>query len=795
MQIPDEADVNDSRTGGSPSSIDPLRFLELGLDLFCVWRRNGTFRFASEAFEHVLGYKTDAFVNAPIRDFMRPGEAPVTEAILSELEPGSGSVTFEDRWLAHDGSERILAWTAARSSDDGDIYAIGKDVTAERQAAGELRLAMKASEEANTAKGEFLANMSHEIRTPMNGIIGMTELTLDTVLTPVQREYLETVQSSARSLLEIINSILDFSKIEAGKLELDEIDFTLWETITGALKPLALAGRQKGVEVLYDEGPHVPERVRGDPGRLRQALTNLVGNAVKFTEEGSVRVTVHRCRVDEKGVRLRFEIADTGIGIPSDKLEHIFGSFHQADGSMSRRFGGTGLGLAITSGIVDRMGGRIEVASTVGRGSTFAFEADFLEATNPVRAANAPARDLTGMRVLAVDDYQPNRRILAEFAVRMGMEVVSATSGAEALELLDEAHRQGEPVELALLDCHMPEMSGFELAERIRADPRFESLVLVALTASGRPGDGARCEALGIASYLLKPLAPAELREALLLTLQSDEDDSRETELVTRHSLREARLRLDVLVAEDNSVNQRLARHVLERFGHQVTIVKNGREAVEAIEANDFDLVLMDVQMPEMDGLTATREIRKRESETGKRVPIIAVTAHAMDGDRDRFLDAGMDDYISKPISRERLREVLRELEGIRPSAVSPLPDIGSRATPILDVDSLRDRTEGDITLLRTLLTVFEADRIQLIQDVDASAEAMDFATLERAAHTLKGAVAVFGGEEARATAALLEEAAREKRSDDVEHLRPALAASVERLSARLAEYLSEVAP
>lgn len=793
-------DVVPSGPGGprpSPSELD--RFFNASLDLLCIVDADGRLRRVNPAFAEVLGYPLDELVGKIVWDFVHPDDMAATRSYLTGLLPGGERVDHQTRWVCPDGSYRTLVWSAARSEEGDEVFAIARDVTTEKETEADLRRAVALSDEANTAKSEFLANMSHEIRTPMNGIIGLTDLTLDTLLTDQQREYLQMVQTSAAALLDIINSILDFSKIEAGRMELDEVDFTLWETVTGALKPLALTGRNKGVELLYDEGSDVPERLRGDPGRLRQALTNLVGNAVKFTESGSVRLTVSRVTSHDTPIRLSFEVADTGIGIPEGKLRHIFGSFNQVDGSMTRRFGGTGLGLPITSGIVRMMGGTIDVTSSVGEGSTFSFEADFTPASTPFDATRPRGR-LSGIRVIAVDDHEANRRILVDFARRLDMIVESAASGPEALEILGAAHDAGSPIDLALLDCHMPGMGGFELAERIREDPRLADVLMVAFTAAGRPGDGARCEELGISSYLLKPLAPAELREALLLTLEQGREAQNGGELVTRHSLREARLSLRVLLAEDNRVNQRLATHILERFGHRVELARTGKEAVEAVLRDRFDVILMDIQMPEMDGLEATRRIREFENGKGRRTPIVAMTAHAMVGDRDRFIEAGMDDYVSKPISRDRLREVLRGVQGMgtppQNEATSAVTSVEpSTASAPFERAAFMAQADHDVDLVCTLVKVFTEDRPMLTTRIEEALGSRDAEAIERSAHAIKGALGVFVAEPAYECALHLESLARDGDVESAQDWYPELLRTVLFLEDALRELVAELTP
>ncbi len=543
------------------------------------------------------------------------------------------------------------------------VAGIGRDITHLKKTQEEMQKATEAAEAASRAKSEFLANMSHEIRTPLNGVMGMTDLALDTELTAEQREYLETVKMSGDSLLTVINDILDFSKIEAGKIDLENIDFNLRESLETTLKTLALRADEKGLELLCEVAPGVPEIVRGDSSRLRQIVVNLVGNAIKFTDVGEVAIKVQLESREGSECVCQFTVADSGIGIPEDKRESIFDPFSQADTSTTRKYGGTGLGLTISTRLVRMMGGKIWMESEMGSGSQFHFTVRLGVAdAKEIRLGTiAPPEILRGVRVLVVDDNRTNCRILEGMLTRWLMKPTSVNGGAAALAQLSAAREEGEPYNLILTDMHMPDMDGFALVEQIRHKPELATATIMMLTSAGHRGDAARCQELGVSAYLLKPIRQSELREAVARVLGAREHDGA-IPLITRFSLQDARepdAYLSVLLAEDNLVNQRLVVRLLEKRGHRVVVAGTGLEALQALEKESFDLVLMDVQMPEMDGLEATAAIREKEKSNGRHQPVVALTAHAMKGDREKCMAGGMDGYLSKPIRPQELDQLL----------------------------------------------------------------------------------------------------------------------------------------
>ncbi len=749
------------------------RFFDVSLDMLCIAGFDGYFKRVNPAWRRILGYTDEELLGRPYIDFVHPDDRNATGVQAKTLSDGREVITFENRYRHKDGTMRWLLWTSAPLPDKQVIYAAARDITERKEAeetlatlVRELELAKSRAEDATEAKSAFLANMSHEIRTPLTAILGMTSLALDTKLTSEQQEYLTTVRSSAEALLDVVNDVLDFSKIEAQRLDLESTEFDIRETVGDAVALLAHRAAEKGLELLFEIAGDVPATVVGDPGRLRQVLLNIVGNAVKFTSKGEVvvRVTLEPDHGGDDGrVWLNFAVTDSGIGIPHDKLAHVFEAFTQADTSTTRRYGGTGLGLAIARRLVELMDGRLSVTSEEGRGSTFHFTAAFRpSAIDGERVRPALPRELEGLRVLVVDDHATNRRILIEMLAGWRMKPVAVADALSALEELQKASPTSRRYHAVISDCQMPDVDGYTLAKWIKHDDRLRQTPFVMLTSLGRQEDPARLRGLGISAYLTKPVKHSDLFDALasLFTVAPKRGKKQATPALTARAHRPLR----ILVAEDQAVNRRLVKTLLEKRGHTIVAVEDGKQACDALAApgaRPFDVVVMDLQMPEMGGLEATQVIRQRESGTGRRVPIVALTAHAMQGDRDRCLAGGMDEYLSKPIDAPLLIATVEGMDDRDGRAAAPDPG-AAKAAPgshaVFDEVAALRRTGGDRRLLKELVALYRADAPTTMRQIAKALAARNAEALRDAAHALKGSVATVGGASARQAAATLED-------------------------------------
>ena len=741
------------------------RLFNLSLDMLCVAGFDGYFKRVNPAFERTLGYKPEELLSEPFLNFVHPDDRAATLKAVEGLSEGRDAICFENRYRTRDGSYKWLQWNSTVFQAEQQIYAVARDITAQKTAEEDLRNAKELAEQANRAKSDFLARMSHEIRTPMNAIIGMADLLWDSPLTSEQREYVQIFHRAGENLLNLLNDVLDLSKVESGHLELESVEFDLTELIEKTGELMSMRAHEKGLELVCHLASDVPSSLRGDPGRLRQVMINLVGNAIKFTERGEIVLHVERDSEGAEAGCLHFSIADTGIGIPEDKLHAIFEAFAQADSSTTRKYGGTGLGLTISRRLVELMQGRIWVESKLGTGTTVHFTARF-EALPGKEARGLPELlDVRGINTLVVDDNATNRMILREMLTTWGASVSTAETGEQALAELMRAKLAGSPFALVLLDCRMPGMGGFTVAEHIQRFPSLAGTVILMLTSDNRSGDASRCAGLGLAAYLVKPVKRHELLEAIRTILNRRKPSAERPDAAAQTTASTGSAPLRILLAEDSEDNVFLVRAHLRDTGCQIDVADNGGAAFEKFVSGGYDLVFMDIQMPVVDGHVATRMIRDWEREKGtKPVPIVALTAHALKEEIERSLAAGCTAHLTKPIRKPELIEAIETYAGrSRPPSSSTIQ---------VRVDSR----------LRELMPWFLDKRRKEVGVILSALEQSDFEIIRTLGHNMKGSGGGYGLPKVTDLGAAIESAAQQAKIDQVRQLATELGDYLSRL-------------
>jgi len=756
-------------------------------DLIQVANPNGLIVYVNSVWKRVLGYENEEVADFSFFDIVSPDSREKCREVFARAVAGERIDYFEATFITKTGRAIAVEGNITCSFKDGkptSARGIFHDITERKRMETELHRTRDRALDSARLKSEFLANMSHEIRTPMNGVIGMTELLLNTELTAGQRGCGEAILASAESLLVIVNDILDFSKIEAGKLVFSSVNFSLEETLSDVMKTLAGRACAKGLELVYYAPPDVPESLIGDPGRLRQIIINLVSNAIKFTEHGEVVLCAEKISHEEDEAYLHFSIADTGIGISPENQKLIFEPFVQADGSTVRQYGGTGLGLTISTRLIEKMRGRIWIESELDQGSTFHFTAKFKVQPGLKPAWGAPVlAKLRDLSVLVVDDGRTNRRVLFDLLSQWHMKPTTVDSGHAALAALNLARDRGEPFSLLLLDADLPDLDGISVAEHVVRHPGLAQRVILML----RPDNtGNPCpEDLGITVCLTKPIRPSDLLNAIMAIFDWTSEEGVQSPVLPVSTSPSGRLPLRILVAEDNVINQRVAVGILEHHGHSVTVAGNGKLALNALEKDQFDLVLMDVQMPVMTGFEAVMAIRQQEQTTGVHLPIIAMTAHAMNGDRRRCLDAGMDSYLAKPIrARELLEGIENLLSGL--SDAAPVVVVRPSTRDTLDRSAMLAGVGGDPDLLREILGVFLETCPELVTQIRSAVAEGDPEALKFAAHSLRGAASHFLTSSAIESAARLERMGQDAQLGSAEDELSALEREIARLQPEL---------